>query len=400
MALDSVPTSLDELPQHLNAKVVDFIRHARNNNYRVGLAEQADALRIAEYCDIRDKYAFKLGLKSLVCSDEEDWKKFDEMFDAYWMASNVKQFVQSSQTPAAKKKAPEQSKQQAEGGNRQTPKPSSADTNAQAEHDEVPEASGTKEGASSRANLAKEDFHSIKDPDEMRKMERLIERLAKQMKKRISRRYQYQSNKGIIDLRKTMRKSLRYGGTPLELCRKRLKPETPKLIIIVDVSRSMAMYSFLFLRFARGLISVFKDVQAFAYHTHLLPITDALKQTDLMRVRNSLAMMSEGWSGGTKIGESLQKFNQRYGQSVNKRSMVMIISDGLDSGSSDELKQQMQKLKRKSRKIIWLNPLLGQEGYEPVAAGMSAALPYVDLFAPANNLASLAALESALTKTW
>jgi uncharacterized protein with von Willebrand factor type A (vWA) domain len=399
MTLQS-PASCDEFSKHLKCRVVGFIRHARSNNFRVGIAEQVDALRVAEHCNINNKYAFRLGLKALLCSDEDDWKKFDEMFDAYWLVSNVKQFVQTSQSPAAKKKAPEQQKQQTEGGKNQTPKPASADTAAKQEAQETPEASGTKDGASSAANLAKEDFNSIKDPDEMRKMERLIERLAKQMKKRISRRYQYQSNKGKIDLRRTLRKSLRYGGTPIELCKKRLKPQTPKLIIIVDVSRSMAMYSFLFLRFARGLISVFRDVQAYAYNTQLLPITDALKQTDLMRVRNSLAMMSDGWAGGTKIGESLHKFNQQYGQSVNKRSLVMIVSDGLDAGPSEELSAEMQRLKRRCKKIVWLNPLLGCEGYEPIAAGMAAALPFIDLFAPANNLESLAALEGALTKTW
>jgi uncharacterized protein with von Willebrand factor type A (vWA) domain len=390
----------DEFSEHLTRRVIEFIRHARNNNFRVGIAEQVDALKVAEYCYISDKYAFKLGLKALICSNEDDWKKFDEVFNAYWLSSNTKQFVQANQSPAAKKKSPEPQKQQSEGDRKQTPKPSSADTAAEQEGEDVPEASGTKEGASSRANLAKEDFNSIKDPDEMRKMERLIERLAKQMKKRISRRYQYQANKGKIDLRRTIRKSLRYGGTPLELCKKRLKPQTPKLIIIVDVSRSMAMYSFLFLRFARGLINVFKDVQAYAYNTQLLPITNALKQTDLMRVRNSLTMMSDDWSGGTKIGESLHKLNQQYGQSVNKRSLVMIVSDGLDAGPSEALTGEMQILKRRCRKIVWLNPLLGHNGYEPIAAGMAAALPFVDLFAPANNLESLAALEGALTKTW
>jgi uncharacterized protein with von Willebrand factor type A (vWA) domain len=394
------PVSYDELPEYLTRRVVEFIRHVRNNNYRVGIAEQIDALKIAEYCYISDKYVFKLGLKALICSDEEGWSKFDEVFDAFWMSSNIKQFVQASQSPAVKKKSPEQQKQQEQGNKNQAPKASSADSEAQQEIDDIPQSSGSKDGASSRSNLVKEDFNSIKDPDEMRKMERLIERLAKQMKKRISRRYEYQANKGKIDLRKTFRKSLRYGGTPLELCKKRLKPQTPKLIIIVDVSRSMAMYSFLFLRFARGLTNVFKDVQAYAYNTQLLPITDALKQTDLMRVRNSLAMMSEGWSGGTKIGESLHKFNQQYGQSVNKRSLVMIVSDGLDAGSSDELTSEMQTLKRRCKKIVWLNPLLGNEGYEPVAAGMAAALPFIDLFAPANNLESLAALEGALTNTW
>jgi uncharacterized protein with von Willebrand factor type A (vWA) domain len=160
------------------------------------------------------------------------------------------------------------------------------------------------------------------------------------------------------------------------------------------------MYSFLFLRFARGLISVFRDCHAYAYHTHLLPITDALKQTDLMRVRNSLNMMSEGWSGGTRIGESLEKFNQQYGQSVNKKSLVMIVSDGLDAGEPEQLSDNMKLLKRRARQVIWLNPLLGQPGYEPVAAGMTAALPHIDLFAPANNLQSLAALEDVLTRAW
>ncbi len=394
------PVSSDDFSDHLTRRVVEFMRVARNNNFRVGIAEQIDALKVAEHCYITDKYSFKLGLKSLICSDEDDWKKFDEVFDTYWVSSNVKQFVQASQSPAPKKKSQQQQKQQNEGSNNQAPKASSADTAAKQGEDETPEASGSKEGASSTATLAKEDFNSIKDPEEMRKMERLVERLAKQMKKRISRRFQYQANKGKIDLRRTLRKSMRYGGTPLELCKKRLKPQTPKLIIIVDVSRSMAMYSFLFLRFARGLMSVFKDVQAYAYNTHLLPITDALKQTDLMRVRNSLAMMSDGWSGGTKIGESLHKFNQQYGQSVNKRSLVMIVSDGLDSGPSEELASEMQKLKRRCKKIVWLNPLLGNEGYEPLAVGMATALPFIDLFAAANNLESLAALEGALTKTW
>ena len=391
--------TLDEiqLTDHLQRRVVDFVRHCRSNNFKVGVAEVMDAMQVARFTKFTDKEYFRLGMQTLLCSDEDDWQKFDELFDAYWLPSNVKQFVQPSQAAPLKK----QSKQEQSNNNPASAnKPATADSAApQGEGNDV-EASGTKEGASKSATQAKEDFHSIKDPDEMRRMERLVERLAKQMKKRISRRYQHNSVKGQIDLRRTLRKSLRFGGTPMELSRKRLKPQTPKLIIIIDVSRSMAMYSFLFLRFARGLLSVFKDVQTYAYHTHLLPITDALKQTDLIRVRNSLAMMSQGWSGGTKIGESLKKFNQQYGQSVSKKSIVMFVSDGLDSGPAEQLGAEMKKLQRRSRKIIWLNPLLGKDGYEPVAAGMAAALPYVDLFAPANNLQSLAALEPELTRVW
>jgi len=170
------------------------------------------------------------------------------------------------------------------------------------------------------------------------------------------------------------------------------------LVLIVDVSRSMSMYSFFFLRFARALVSVFRDVSVFAYHTHLLPITEALRQTDLIRVRNSLAMASQGWSGGTRIGASLATFNDKYGQIVNSRSVVVIVSDGLDTGEPDLLAAQLARIRARCRRLVWLNPLLGRSGYEPASQGMQAVLPFLDLFAPAHNVNSLRELEPALTR--
>ena len=201
-----------------------------------------------------------------------------------------------------------------------------------------------------------------------------------------------------INLRHTLRSSLRYGGTPLVLHYREKTKRQPRLVLIVDVSRSMSMYSFFFLRFARALVSVFRDVSVFAYHTHLLPITEALRQTDLMRVRNSLAMMSQGWSGGTRIGESLATFNDKYAQILNSRSIVVMVSDGLDTGEPAYLAAQLARIKPRTGKLLWLNPLLGRSGYAPESQGMQAALPYLDLFAPAHNLESLQALEPALTR--
>ena len=111
-------------------------------------------------------------------------------------------------------------------------------------------------------------------------------------------------------------------------------------------------------------------------------------------------MMSQGWSGGTKIGESLEKFNQQYGQTLNSRTLTIIVSDGLDAGEPDILAKNMKLIQRKSRQVIWLNPLLGKPGYEPSAAGMSTALPYIDEFKPAHNMESLAALEGMLARAW
>jgi uncharacterized protein with von Willebrand factor type A (vWA) domain len=232
----------------------------------------------------------------------------------------------------------------------------------------------------------------------MRAVEALVDRLARQMRKRAIRRQRHSKTGKKIHLRKTFRNSLRFGGAPMVLnYRERIKRQ-PRLVLIVDVSRSMSMYSFFFLRFARALVSVFRDVAVFAYHTQLLPITEALRQTDLIRVRNSLTMMSQGWSGGTRIGDSLATFNDKYGQILNSRSITVIVSDGLDTGEPDYLAAQLARIKPRCRKLVWLNPLLGRNGYEPISQGMQAALPYLDMFAPAHNLNSLQALEPDLTR--
>ena len=177
------------------------------------------------------------------------------------------------------------------------------------------------------------------------------------------------------------------------------KKQAPRLILLLDVSRSMSLYSFLFLRFARGIIEAFKDSDAFVYHTRLVHVTDALRERDMTKSKEKLALMSSGWSGGTRIGECLQMFNHEYGRRiVNSRSIVMIISDGYDTGEPKQLTEQLQQLKQRARKIVWLNPLLGRDGYEPIAKGMQAALPLLDLFSSAHNLESLMKLEPELMK--
>jgi uncharacterized protein with von Willebrand factor type A (vWA) domain len=121
-----------------------------------------------------------------------------------------------------------------------------------------------------------------------------------------------------------------------------------------------------------------------------------MRQPDLMKVRESLSLISQGWSGGTRIGESLEHFNRDHGRLVNSRSVVIVVSDGLDTGTPEQLAAQLTLIKRRCRKLIWLNPLLGREGYEPRTGGMLAAMPLLDLFAPAHNVCSLMALESVL----
>ncbi len=132
-------------------------------------------------------------------------------------------------------------------------------------------------------------------------------------------------------------------------------------------------------------------------YTALVHITDALKQPDVTRVRESLALISQGWSGGTRLGEALQRFARDYSARINSRTLFIIVSDGLDTGEPELLAQQLASIRRRCRKIVWLNPLLGREGYEPKTGAMLAALPHIDVFAPAHTLQSLLALEPVLT---
>src|SRR3569832_687609 len=208
------------------------------------------------------------------------------------------------------------------------------------------------------------------------------------------RRWQLARQGRRLHLRRTLRHSLRYGGTPLDPVYNRRRRRQPRLVLLMDVSRSMSLYSYFFLRFARGVLDVFRDAHAFVYHTHLVPVTEALRGRDIDKVKAKLAVISLGWGGGTRIGESLQTFNEQHGRRLlSSRTVVIVVSDGLDTGAPALLAEQLAHIKRRARKVVWLNPLLGRAGYEPLAGGMAAALPLIDVFASAHNLASLAALK-------
>ncbi len=397
MSVEALTTLEDQqLAGFLQRRLVEFVRLARSNNFRVGVAEELDAQKVAIKCGLTESTRLRWGLRALLCSDQDDWRRFDELYDAYWQPANVKSRYSSSVGGPARKRPAAQS--QAEGSRQEAVQGSDADSECTEDPNDTIDGGGTREGASFAATLAKTDFQALADPDEMRAVEALVDRLARQMRKRAIRRQRVSKSGKKINLRQTLRGSLRFGGTPLVLSYSKRIKRQPRLVLIVDVSRSMSMYSFFFLRFARALVSVFRDVSVFAFHTHLLPISEALRQTDLIRVRNSLAMVSQGWSGGTRIGESLATFNDKYGQILNSRSIAVIVSDGLDTGDPEYLAAQLARIKPRCRKLVWLNPLLGRSGYQPLGQGMQAALPYLDLFAPAHNLSSLRELEPVLTR--
>ena len=371
------------------SRLVDFVRQARRNGFQLGIQEEIDALSIAERVDISNRQRLRWGLRSLICSNREDWQRFDELFERYWLPPNRQSMTES----------PNRGRIDQSAGLGRLDSGDAERTADRAEDGSDPEAhgGGAREGASHSELHERTDFRQLQDEGQMQEMERLVERLARRIRRRLTRRQKVKRLGQRLHLRRTIRASLRYGGTPLDLVYRQRRRDLPRLLLLLDVSRSMSLYSYLFLRFARGILRSFKDADAFVYHTRLLHVTEALTGHDLEAMRTRLAVLSAGWSGGTRIGESLQAFNRDYGRrTVNGRTIVVIVSDGYDTGAPETLSAEMAGLSSRARAVVWLNPLLGREGYQPVAKGMQAALPFVDVFAPANNLNSLAALEPRL----
>jgi len=166
--------------------------------------------------------------------------------------------------------------------------------------------------------------------------------------------------------------------------------------VICDVSGSMDIYSRLLLQFVYGLQNSFARVESFVFATSLSRITGELKNKTYDRALDRLSANVRGWSGGTRIGASLLDFNARWLRRIDKRTVVIILSDGWDTGEPEQLALALAKIKERAGRLIWLNPLLGSAGYEPVTRGMQVALPLVNVFAPAHDLASLRALEKHL----
>jgi uncharacterized protein with von Willebrand factor type A (vWA) domain len=161
----------------------------------------------------------------------------------------------------------------------------------------------------------------------------------------------------------------------------------------------MTPYTAVFLRFIHGVLDEFREAEAFLFNTRLAHVSSAMRERDPARALDRLSLMAQGAGGGTKIGECLETFNRWHAKRViHSRTCVMIVSDGYETGDASHLGREMAALARRCRRIVWLNPMMGWEGYEPLAAGMQAALPHIDLLAPANTLKSLSELEPYLAR--
>ncbi len=379
-------------------RLAGFAHTLRDNGFQVGIAETADALQVLASPAALRESSLKPAMRSLFCATHSDWEKFDDIFDAYWRGRDMRQRQVLSGSPVASH-APARRLAEAHVPQEALGLPDHVERRADGDGESPADGRGRREGASRAEALSATDLRHIVDPDDIAATHALAARLARAMRARLVRREQIRRRGRRLDLRRTIHRNISHGGTLIELAWRRRKIKPLRLVVLLDASGSMSLYTAFFVRFLHGVVDAFREAEAFVFHTRLAHVSPSLRDRDVTRAVEKLSLMAQGIGGGTRIGESLATFNRWHARRViNSRTAVMIVSDGYDTGEPGQLGEQMHRLRRHCRKIIWLNPLIGWRDYSPQARGMQAALPYVDLFAPAHNLESLAALEPYLAK--
>ena len=239
--------------------------------------------------------------------------------------------------------------------------------------------------------LSQKDFGKMSER-ELIQVQRLIASMARQMATCLSRRKKLRTKGAGIDPARTMRRSLRYGGEVLQLMRRGPRVGKTKMVALCDISGSMDVYTTFLLQFLYGLQNGLRGVETIVFSTRLTRITSLLRRRHIDAALELIGQTVEDWSGGTKIGLCLREFNERFApQMVTSKTIVVIISDGWDTGDTTILDTEMASLRARSKHIIWLNPLLGNPNYQPLCKGMHTALPYIRDFMPVHNAESLRA---------
>lgn len=377
-------------------RLAGFARTLRDNGFRVGHAETRDALTLFASGAAERAETLKAAFRTLFCANHSDWERFDPIFDGYWHGRYVRQIQQVNAAASQSKSVSLRQVSPKEGEPQGIP-----DKAERLIGDDSGVAGGSEatEGASRAENIARIDIRHLADPADMAKAHRLAEHLAKTMRARLVRRQQIRNRGRRLDIRRSIHRNVSHGGTLIDLFWRKRKDKPLRLVVLLDASGSMNLYTAFFIRFLHGIVDAFREAEAFVFHTRLAHVSASMRDQDVGRAVDRLSLMAQGIGGGTRIGESLATFNRWHARRViNSRTAVMILSDGYDTGEPEVLAEEMQKLRRRCRRIVWLNPLIGWKDYEPRARGMKAALPYVDLFAPAHNLESLAALEPYLAR--
>ena len=381
--------AIDPEPQtgQLLRNAVLFGRMLRALGIEVTPTQMVDLVDSLHHVDIRSRRDFKHSARAVLVNQREQIPLFDEAFDLFWQARNEGELLELDLGTLLKKH-----QQQEMELYRRNPTAGESQNDSQESEEE------RLLTYSDRELLRQKDFARL-DDEELVAVQRMMQKIHWQLEPRRTRRQVRSAQGQLIDLRRTMRQTLRHGGEIMQFTYRERKEKRRPVVLICDISGSMERYSRVLLQFIYIVSSRLDRVESFVFSTRLTRITRQLRSRNIDDALREASAVVHDWAGGTRIGEAIRTFNYEWARRVlNQGAVVMIISDGWDRGDVALLGREMDRLQRSCHRLIWLNPLLGAEDYQPLVRGIQAALPHIDDFLPVHNLASLEQLAALLQK--
>jgi uncharacterized protein with von Willebrand factor type A (vWA) domain len=371
--------------------MVLFGRMLRALGIKVTPTQILDLVEGLRHVDLRWREDVKNTAQTILVSHYEHLDLFNRAFDLFWQARNENELLELDLGSLLPRKTPPKPEKLTPIGPGQEGKGAS-----EQESDEP--LVDTIYTYSAREVLRQKDFADL-TAEELQEIKQLMQQMVWELEQRRTRR-KIRARHGLYpDMRRTFRENLRYGGEPLQLAWRRRKLKRRPLVVVCDISGSMERYSRVLLKFIYAISNGLEKVEAFVFSTRLTRITHHLRHRDIDIALDEAMKSIHDWAGGTRIGESLKTFNYEWGRRVlGQGAIVLLISDGWDRGDIDLLRRELDRLQLSCHRLIWLNPLLGSDTYEPLTRGIQAALPYIDDFLPVHNLKSLEQLGDLLER--
>ena len=374
--------------------ILDFARTLRGAGIPLGSGQVLDAIAAASAAGLESREDFYWSLHAVLVNGPEQRELFAQAFYIFFRNPRLLERIMSMLLPPLASPEPTSA--------RDLPLRRLAEVLSAPSHPaacETEEAEAGRDAAltySATEVLQGKDFEQM-SLEELAQARTLLERALFVFDEVPTRRQHARVNGARVDLRTTMRRSLRDAGQSIRIYRTSPRRRHPPLVLICDISGSMTRYSRMFLHFAHSITSARDRVHTFVFGTRLTNITRKLRDRDVDRAIEEVADEVEDWAGGTRIGDCIHEFNRAWSRRVLAQgAVVLLVSDGLDRGSGERLAREMERLQKSCRRLVWLNPLLRYEDFEPHARGIRSMLPFVDEFRPAHNVDSLSELAGAL----
>ena len=386
---------MDATPSTLAANVMHFARLLRRAGLPVGPAETIAAQNALTQIDLASKIEARTALRTAMIHRHEHQEVFDQAFALFWRDPSAAEQAAAMALLEARK---DKKLERPPPASRRIAEAFAPKTERKPQPPDEPPVKDAVLTVSDQERLQSMDFEAM-SAEEIAAAKREIRRLTLPLDLRRTRRVRPDPAGPITDLRRTIRTSLRQGGEILEIARLRRQTRAPPLVVLCDISGSMSRYAQVLLHFLHAVTNRRDRVHSFLFGTRLSNVTRQLRARDPEVAFQMVSHAVPDWSGGTRIGEALATFNQLWARRVlGQGAIVLLITDGLDRDGAHGLAENMDRLHRSCRRLIWLNPLLRWSGFEPKSQGIRAMLPHVDEFRPVHNLESLRGLVDLLSR--